>query len=106
MPADFPNFEAADLPRKRVRLPIDYRSRNTRLRLFGAVAVLILILALAERARDPASWNWLFGLKSKTEQREKPIDNRMARTETASQEPETVFLSQESGEKFLPKEQP
>lgn len=106
MGADFPNFEAADLPRKRARPPIDYRSRNTRLKLFGAVAMLILVLALAERARDPASWNWLFGLKSKTEQREKPIDNRMARTETASQEPETVFLSQESGEKFLPKEQP
>jgi hypothetical protein len=106
MPDDFPNFEVAELLRKRARPPIDYRSRNTRLRLFGAVAVLILILALAERARDPASWNWLFGLKSKTEQREKPIDNRMARTETASQEPEIVFLSQENGEKFLPKEQP
>lgn len=94
MPADFPNFDAPELPRQRVRPPIDYRSRNTKLRLFVAVAAVILVLALAERARDPASWNWLFGLKSKPEIVEKPINNRMARTEAPSAEPETVFLNQ------------
>ena len=65
-----------------------------------------LILALAERARDPASWNWMFGLKSKTEQREKPIDNRIARREATAEEPEIVFLGQENGEKILPKKRP
>src|SRR6476646_7488112 len=91
MPADFPNFDAPELPRQRVPPPIDYRSRNAKLRLFVAVAAVILVLALAERARDPASWNWLFGLKDKAGEVEKPINNRVARTEATSTEPETVF---------------
>ena len=91
MPADFPNFDAPELPRQRVKLPIDYRSRNAKLRLFVAVAAVILVLALAERARDPASWNWLFGLKDKAGNAEKPINNRIARTEATSTEPETEF---------------
>ena len=94
MPADFPNFDAPELLRQRVKLPIDYRSRNAKLRLFVAVAAVILVLALAERARDPASWNWLFGLKNKTGKVEKPINNRIARTEATSTEPETVFPHQ------------
>ncbi|MGI8980528.1 MAG: hypothetical protein ACR2FY_14970 [Pirellulaceae bacterium] len=101
MPAELPNFDAPDLPRPRVRQPIDYRSRNARLRLFGIVAALILVLALAERMRDPASWNWLFGLKSPAEKVEKPIDNRLARTEAGSAEPETVFVHPKN-EKVLP----
>jgi len=103
MPADFPSFEAEELPRQPVRQPIDYRSRNTKLRLFAAVAMLILVLALAERARDPASWNWLFGLKSKSGEVEKPINDRVARTEAKSEEPETVFINPEKA-KVLPKE--
>ncbi len=93
MQADFPNFDAPELPRQRVRQPIDYRSRNTKLRLFVAVAAVILVLALAERARDPESWNWLLGIKTKTGEVEKPINNRLARTEAASNEPETVFAN-------------
>jgi hypothetical protein len=103
MPADFPNFDPPELPRQRVRPPIDYRSRNAKVRLFGAVAAVILVLALAERARDPASWNWLFGLKSKSVEVEKPIDNRMARTETPPSDPEMVFLGQEN-EQVLPRQ--
>lgn len=101
MPADFPNFDAPEVPRPRVREPIDYRSRNTKLRLFAAVAGVILVLALAERARDPASWNWLFGLESKSGPVEKPINNKVPRAEAPSAEPETIFLNH-SQEKILP----
>ncbi len=101
MPAEFPNFDAPDLPRPSVRQPIDYRSRNAKLRLFGIVAALILVLALAEKLRDPASWNWLLGRKGNTEQVEKPIDNRLARAEAGPSEPETVFLNK-GNEKVLP----
>ncbi|MBC7852526.1 MAG: hypothetical protein IAF94_03735 [Pirellulaceae bacterium] len=94
MPADFPNFDAPNLPRPSVRQPIDYRSRNAKLRLFGIVAALILVLAVAEKLRDPASWNWLLGRQNKTEQMEKPINNRLARAEAGPSEPETVFLNQ------------
>jgi hypothetical protein len=101
MPAEFPDFDAPSMPRQRVRPPIDYRSRNTKLRLFTAVAGVIVVLAMAERARDPASWNWLFGLKGKTEEAEKPIDNHVARKEATSHEPETVFRNHDD-KKVLP----
>jgi hypothetical protein len=103
MPAEMPDFDAPDVPRQRARAPIDYRSRNAKVRLFLALGGVILILALAERARDPASWNWLFGLKSKTGQIEKPINNKMSRTVASSEEPETVFLDR-TQEKALPQE--
>ena len=70
-----------------------------------AVGLLILVLTLAERARDPESWNWLFGLKDKSGQVEKPIDNRLARKEAAPEEPETVFV-QTGNKKVLPEKPP
>lgn len=70
-----------------------------------AVGLLILVLTLAERARDPESWNWLFGLQDKHGQVEKPIDNRLARKEAPSQEPETVFV-QTGNKKVLPEKPP
>ena len=97
MGSNFPDFDAPEQPRPTVRRPIDYSSRNTKLRLFGAVALLILILALAERARDPASWNWFFSLEKTPQKTEERINNRLARKEgPAESNPEgTITVSKE-----------
>lgn len=61
----------------RRRSPPDYTQRSTKLKLFAMVAALMVVLAFAERARDPRTWQWLWGFEKTAANSEPKLDNRL-----------------------------
>lgn len=71
--------------------PPDYNSRGIRLRIFGALACLFLVAAVAERARNPASWKWMFELG--TTQQNPRVSNRLPSKEAVEEEPGVTIVT-------------
>ena len=71
--------------------PPDYNSRGIRLRIFGVLACLLLVAAVAERARNPASWKWMFELG--TAPQNPRVSNRLPSKEAVEEDPGVTIVT-------------